>query len=54
MTPSRFSSRWMCAHSGRTRSCTGAARGNNRASSAASSSSTGNGQPSPASTARRR
>ena len=35
MTPSRFSSRWMCAHSGRTRSCTGAARGNNRASSAA-------------------
>ena len=35
MTPSRFSSRWMCAHSGRTRSCTGAARGNNRVSSAA-------------------
>ena len=47
MTPSRLSSRWMYAQSGRTRSCAGAARRNNRASSVASSSSAGSGQPSP-------
>ena len=35
VTPSRLSSRWMYAQSGRTRSCAGAARRNNRASSAA-------------------
>ena len=47
MTPSRFNSRWMYAQSGRTRSCAGAARRNNRASSTASSSSAGSGQPNP-------
>ena len=47
MTPSRLSSRWMYAQSGWLRSCTGAARGNNRASRAASSNSAGSGQPNP-------
>ena len=54
MTPSRLSSRWMYAQSGGTRSCTGAARGNNCASSAASSSPTGGGQPNPLRAALRR
>ena len=47
VTPSRFSSRWTYAQSGRTRSRAGTGRGNNCASSAASSSSAGNGQPNP-------
>ena len=40
------------ALSGRTRSCTGASRRNKRASSAASSSSAGSGQPNPSWTVR--
>ncbi len=54
MTPSRLSSRWMYAQSGWTRSCTGAAGGSNRASRAASFSSTGGGQPNPPRAALRR
>ena len=47
MTPSRLRSRWMYAQSGQARLRTGAARENSRASSAASSSPAGNGQPTP-------